>query len=48
MKGEYSMYYESLDREQSRIVVSDAIRKITLTNPEVKCEFGEDTFTLTA
>jgi hypothetical protein len=47
LEGEYSKYYESLDPEQSRTVVSDAIRKLLNENSDASCEFGDTTFILT-
>ena len=41
----YSTYYESLDEDQSKTVVSNALNKIVKDN-NATCEFGEDTFTL--
>lgn len=46
LEGEYEKYYESLDAEQSKTVVTDAIRKLLNENAEAKCEFGESTFIL--
>lgn len=46
LEGEYEKYYESLDAEQSKIVVTDAIRKLLNENLEAKCEFGETGFKL--
>lgn len=43
----YSKYYDSLDASQSKEVVSGALKKILNENNNTKCEFGEDTFTLT-
>lgn len=42
----YSMYYESLDGEQSKVVVSAAIDKITSSSKDVGCDLGESEFTL--
>ena len=47
LTAEYSKYYESLDASQSKEVVSGALKKILHENDNAKCEFGEDTFTLT-
>ena len=46
LEGEYEKYYESLDAEQSKIVVTDAIRKLLNENLEAKSEFGETGFKL--
>ena len=46
LEGEYEKYYESLDAEQSKTVVTDAIKKLLKENSEAKCEFGETGFTL--
>ena len=46
LEGEYEKYYESLDAEQSKTVVTDAIKKLLNENSEAKCEFGETGFTL--
>lgn len=43
----YTKYYDSLVVEQSKEVVSGALKKILHENDNAKCEFGEDTFTLT-
>ena len=48
LEGEYSKYYESLDQEQSRAVVTDAIKKLLKENSDATCDFGETTFTLKA
>lgn len=42
----YSKYYDSLIAEQSKIVVSDAIKRLLNENKSAKCQFGEDEFTL--
>jgi hypothetical protein len=47
LQAEYSKYYDSLDSSQSKEVVSGALKKILHENDNAKCEFGEDTFTLT-
>ena len=44
----YSKYYDSLDQSQSKEVVSNALRRMLNENSNLKCEFGEDSFTLTA
>ena len=46
LEGEYEKYYESLDAEQSKTVVTDAIRKLLNENSEASCEFGETGFVL--
>jgi hypothetical protein len=46
LEGEYENYYESLDAEQSKTVVTDAIRKLLKENAEASCEFGETGFKL--
>ena len=46
LEGEYENYYESLDAEQSKTVVTDAIKKLLNENSEAKCEFGETGFKL--
>ena len=46
LEGEYEKYYESLDAEQSKTVVTDAIKKLLNENSEARCEFGETGFTL--
>ena len=46
LEGDYMKYYESLDQEQSKIVVSNAIRKILNENTEASCEFGDTGFRL--
>jgi hypothetical protein len=46
--AEYSKYYDSLDSEQSKIVVSGAIKRLMNENNNVKCQFDDDTFTLIA
>ena len=46
LEGEYEKYYESLDAEQSKTVVTDAIKKLLNENSEARCEFGEIGFTL--
>lgn len=43
---EYSQYYESLDSKQSKIVVSGAIERILRNDKNTRCQFNEDTFTL--
>lgn len=43
----YDKYYESLDKNQSKIVVTDAINKILDQDYSAECEFGDTTFTLT-
>lgn len=47
LHSNYSKYYDSLDASQSKEVVSGALKKILNENNNAKCEFGEDTFTLT-
>lgn len=42
----YSKYYESLDASQSKEVVSGALKKLLHENDNLKCEFGEDDFSL--
>lgn len=42
----YSKYYDSLVAEQSKIVVSGAIKRLLNENKNAKCKFGEDEFTL--
>ena len=44
----YSRYYDSLDQSQSKEVVSNALRRMLNENNNLKCEFDEDSFTLTA
>lgn len=46
LEGEYEKYYESLDPEQSKTVVTDAIKKLLKENSEATCEFGESGFKL--
>ena len=46
LKGKYSKYYESLDRDQPKIVVSDAIKQILSESKEAHCDFNETTFEL--
>ena len=46
LEGEYDKYYESLDPEQSKTVVTDAIKKLLKENSEASCEFGESGFKL--
>ena len=46
LEADYMKYYESLDQEQSKIVVSNAIRKILNENTESRCEFGDTGFRL--
>ena len=46
LTGEYSKYYESLDLEQSKTVVTDAIRKILNEDKHANCEFGDTGFDL--
>ena len=46
LEGEYEKYYESLDAEQSKTVVTDAIKKLLKENTEASCEFGETGFKL--
>lgn len=48
LQASYSKYYDSLDTSQSKEVVSGALKKILHENDNVKCEFGEDSFTLVA
>ena len=47
LTASYSKYYDSLDESQSKEVVSDALKRLLNENSNAKCEFGEDTFTLT-
>ena len=42
----YDKYYESLDKNQSRIVVTDAIKRILDCDSNAKCQCNETTFTL--
>ena len=42
----YDKYYESLDKNQSRIVVTDAIKRILDCDSNAECQFNETTFTL--
>ncbi len=46
LTGEYSKYYESLDPEQSKIVVTDAIKKIMNEDSHANCDFGNTEFNL--
>lgn len=47
LMANYASYYESLDANQSKTVVSDAIKKLVKENGNASCDFGEDSFTLT-
>lgn len=47
LEAEYSKYYESLDPEQSKTVVTDALKKLLNENSDASCDFGDTTFTLT-
>ena len=42
----YSKYYDSLIAEQSKIVVTGAIKRLLNENKNAKCQFGEEEFTL--
>lgn len=46
LQGEYEKYYESLDQEQSKTVVTDAIKKILNEDKHANCEFGDTGFDL--
>ena len=46
LKGKYSKYYDSLDKEQPKIVVTDAIKQILNESKEAHCEFKDTTFEL--
>ena len=47
LKAKYSKYYESLDKSQPKIVVTDVLNKLLKeSGDKLKCYFNEDGFVL--